>query len=233
MQKFLKRFQIKGFAAGFLVCALLSGTLVWANTGGAWREVFYGVNVVVDGVPQNFPPDMTPFIADGRTFLPVRGIADVFDVPVEWYGATRTVYLGTIPHGFPFLSVAPNFEGEAFNNLGLRITGGGPHIRNVQMLGQPHANSMIAPQGQGAGARAWSHHSLNAQFTELTGLIGRIDGQGGTSVISFLGDGRELASFSVDANTIPHEISVDVRGVLVLRVQINGNSIAFTNAMIQ
>ena len=79
MRKFLKKFQVKGFVVGFLFCVALSTALVWANTGGTWREVFYGVNVVVNGVPQNFPSDMTPFIAGGRTFLPVRGIADVLN----------------------------------------------------------------------------------------------------------------------------------------------------------
>ena len=98
MREWFKRLQIKGFVAGVLVTIILSGTLfVAANTGGVMREVFYDVNIVVNGVPQNFPEDMTPFITGGRTFLPVRGIAEVFDMPVEWDGETSTVYIGQRP----------------------------------------------------------------------------------------------------------------------------------------
>ena len=95
MREWLKRLQIKGFVAGVLVTVMLSGTLlVVASQGGVMREIFYGVGIVVNGQRWNPPADMVPFIADGRTFLPVRGIAELLDVPVEWHGPTQTVYIG-------------------------------------------------------------------------------------------------------------------------------------------
>lgn len=213
----------KGFVAGFLLCAMLSATIVWANTGGAMREVFYGVNIVVNGAPQNFPDDMTPFITGGRTFLPVRGIAEVFDVPVEWYGPTQTVYIGAIPHGAPLFQAVPAFEGSNLTTA------------TVNMMGNPFANALRV-NVVGNTQSGWNHHNLNGQFNTITGTIGRIDGSGtGASSISFIGDGREIASFSVDGTTLPTDISVDVSGVLVLRIEINqrGARIAFANAMIQ
>jgi len=89
--------RIQGFIAGLLVSVLLVTTLTFAS--GAIREVFYGVNVVVDGVPQEFDADSQPFISDGRTFLPVRAIAETLGVDVNWDGETRTVYIGTPPIG--------------------------------------------------------------------------------------------------------------------------------------
>ncbi|MCL2620014.1 MAG: stalk domain-containing protein [Defluviitaleaceae bacterium] len=236
MQKFLKRLQIKGFASGFLMCAVLSTTLVLANTGGVWREVFYDVNVVVNGVPQNFPADMTPFITEGRTFLPVRGIAEVLDVPVDWYGPTRTVYIGTIPHGMPFFQNTTHFQ-----------SGGSAHgVGTVTMLGNTYPNSLRSNNRPGsANASFWRDYNLNSQFNELTGTIGRIDGANtAASTISFIGDGRTLATFTVDGNTHPTDISVDLRGVLILRIQISqpvnsvnaqhrGAWLAFTNVMIE
>ena len=69
---------------------------------------------------------------------------------------------------------------------------------------------------------SWSHHNLNHQFNTITGTVGRIDGSVGrqSATISFIGDGRGLASFVVDENTLPFDISVDVSGVLILRVEI-------------
>ncbi|MCL1883396.1 MAG: stalk domain-containing protein [Defluviitaleaceae bacterium] len=67
--------------------------VIFANTGGVIRELFFGVNVMVDGVPQHFDYDMRPFIIGGRTYLPVRGIADTLGVEINWEGSTNTVYL--------------------------------------------------------------------------------------------------------------------------------------------
>jgi hypothetical protein len=202
--------------------AMVSATVVWANPGGVMREVFYDVNIVVNGTAWNPPADMVPFISQGRTFLPVRGIAELFDVPVDWDGSTMTVFVGTVPHGAPLLQVAPQFEGS------------GRSVRTINMLGNTY--SAIVADNSGS---TWSHHNLNGQFNTITGTIGRIDGSGTrTSSISFIGDGRELASFSIDGNSHPTDISVDVRGVLILRIVMNNgwgleSDIAFANAMIQ
>ena len=99
---------IKFYAAGLLTGILLFGTtMTFANTGGVIRELFFGVNVLVDGIPQQFADDMRPFITQGRTYLPVRGIADVLGVDVNWDGSTRTVFLTTPPTPTPMLPPTP------------------------------------------------------------------------------------------------------------------------------
>ena len=225
---------IKGFVAGILMTIMVTATLVYANPGGVMREVFYGVNIVVNGGLQNFPDDMTPFISGGRTFLPVRGISEALGVPVEWYGPTQTVYIGTIPQGAPFWTTTPPFQRSGSGSMRV-IT------ETVHMLGQPYTNA-ITVNNLSLGTD-WSDHALNGQYNTFTGTLGRVDGArlNPPGVVSFIGDGRELATFSVDGNTMPHEISVDVTGVLVLRIQIQiqtsfgtgGARPAIANAMIQ
>jgi len=87
--------RLQGFIAGVLVFVLIVGTLAIASPNV--REVFFGVNVVVNGELQEFDYDMRPFISEGRTFLPVRGIAEALGVPVEWDGDAQTVYIGERP----------------------------------------------------------------------------------------------------------------------------------------
>jgi len=87
--------RLQGFIAGLLATILLVSTLVLAS--GIMREVFYGVNVVVNGELQEFDDDMRPFISDGRTFLPIRGIAEALGVSVYWDDYTQTVHIGQ-PH---------------------------------------------------------------------------------------------------------------------------------------
>lgn len=38
--------------------------------------------------------DVAPFILDGRTFVPLRFIAEALGEDVQWDGNTRTVYIG-------------------------------------------------------------------------------------------------------------------------------------------
>jgi len=236
MKEKLKKLEIKGFIAGVVLTLMLTASLVWANTGTI-REVFYGVNIVINGNQWNPPSDMVPFITEGRTFLPVRGIADVLGVPVDWHGPTGTVYVGTVPQGMPFFDTVPHFQESTGNHR----TG----IQTVRMMGNAYPNSWTGTHAPISGSNylGWRDHNLNNNFNTLTGVIGRVDGSGvEVSSISFIGDGRTLATFEVDGNSHPIEISVDVRGVLVLRTEISYEGvrlsqsrvqIAFTNAMIQ
>ena len=92
MKNWLKKLQIKGFVAGVLVAVLFSGTLlVVAQTVS--REITYGVRVNLDGQILQFAEDMRPFAMEGRTFLPVRALADALGLPVGFDPSTNTVYL--------------------------------------------------------------------------------------------------------------------------------------------
>jgi len=82
---------IKGYIAGILTCVILFG-IVFASYGQV-REIFFGVQVRVNGELQNFAEDMTPFITEERTFLPVRGIADALGLDVDFDEETNTVLL--------------------------------------------------------------------------------------------------------------------------------------------
>ena len=131
--------------------------------------------------------------------------------PVIYTAPTTEVLLTSQQvEGLPFWTTVPPFEGN-----GIRTS-------QVNMPGQPFALSIVA-----SGNGGWSNHNLNGQFRTLTCTLGRIDGGVGevdvagiTPIISFIGDGRELASFNVERRTVPHEISVDVTGVNILQIRI-------------
>ena len=79
--------SFKAFAAALLALALvMSATLTAFGNDG--------IRVVIDGLEWQFDEDMTPFVHDGRVFLPIRGIADVFGIPIEWEQDTNTVHVG-------------------------------------------------------------------------------------------------------------------------------------------
>jgi len=84
---------IKGYVAGILTCIMLVGVVFASNP--QVREIFFGVQVSVNGEVQTFDDDMQPFIMDGRTFLPVRGIADALGVDVDFDADANMVLLNS------------------------------------------------------------------------------------------------------------------------------------------
>jgi hypothetical protein len=93
MRNWLKKLQIKGFVTGVLVTVLLSGTLLVAAQT-VTREITYGVRVNLNGQLLQFDEDSQPFVMGGKTFLPVRALADALELPVDFDPATNTAYLG-------------------------------------------------------------------------------------------------------------------------------------------
>jgi len=101
--------RLKGLAIGLIAAIALSGTALLANSEA--RELVFGIAVSLDGVAVQFEEDMRPFVIDGRTFLPVRAIADLAGLGVDFDGATNTVLLTTgeagEPTSAPMISEAP------------------------------------------------------------------------------------------------------------------------------
>ena len=54
-----------------------------------------------------------PILLDGTTYLPVRALAGLFDVEIDWDGATRTVILGEVPQEPP-PELPPDVEPDWF-----------------------------------------------------------------------------------------------------------------------
>lgn len=118
------------------------------------------------------------------------------------------------------------------------------------MLGNVYPNSLrsnLSPQGVLQTFNyAWDFN-INRQHSVLSGIIGSIDGNHDLAVpssISFIGDGRTLASFTVNPDTPPTEITVNITGARILRILVDqpvevvawgtsrGTWMAFTNVMI-
>ncbi len=90
--------RTKGFIAGMLVSVLLLGVVGTAAATSAVRQAalnYADIKVTVDGKTVT-PRDVNgkavePFIIDGTTYLPVRGIATALGMNVTWDQKTHTV----------------------------------------------------------------------------------------------------------------------------------------------
>ena len=230
----------RNFILGMITMALIFALVmtVGANTGRRTETVnitYDNIKIVINGQPTTLRDlqgnPIEPFLMDGTMFVPISPLVRQFGYSSTYEASTRTLFIGPMPRppAASLFETVPSFQSS--NTLG-RAT--------VNMLGNPYSGALRTNRQASSvgGQNGWSDRNLNEQFVTITGTIGRIDGSGnGRSTISFIGDGRELASFNVDGNTRPFDVLVDVTGVTVLRIQItqpaNGAWLAFANATIE
>ena len=232
----------KGVAIGVLVTLLLSGTVLMANP--ATREVVFGVGVSFNGQRVNFDADSQPFIMEGRTFLPVRAIADIAGLNVDFDGATNTVLLTGDGAAAPARATSPTpltqslfttniIDTDRLGDLGRRGDGTGFTRAQDSVTmnnGQTFSNAITFRSGVDDPALgAYSSHNLNGAYTTLVGTVGRIDGPGrsGGTLWRIWGDGVVISQFEhsmSDGRTVndeaPRAIEVDVTGVNVLTIEV-------------
>lgn len=216
--------QVKGMLAGFILCAMLStSVMVIANTQTINREIAYGINVMLNGEMVRFDDESRPFVMEGRTFLPLRTISELLGLPVDFDPATNTAIVGNrflAGTRLPLNQIAPHFDGRAPEHGGLR---GSLTTGNVEMGGRTFNNAVIyhSRPWHGDGTNFFTAHNLDGQYRMLTGHIGRIDNSSlVNATVRFLGDGVELATYELRAGDLPTEISVFVEGIHLLRVEI-------------
>ena len=92
--------KLKGLIAGILTGCIITTTVGYATSGTFQRDMhFNNIKITLDG-NEIIPKDVNgnyvePFIIDGTTYLPVRGIANALGLGVDWDGNTNTVILST------------------------------------------------------------------------------------------------------------------------------------------
>ena len=231
--------RMQGMVVGFLVAVLILVTATAFAATTRTIEVTYGVNIVVDGIPQTFAVDSMPFTSGGRTFLPVRGIADALGLDVSWDGATSTVFINSgtlfVPTPMPtpvptppplpvtrevtlfnrpFTSVGNahwfNAGGDAQNN----------HIRLFELGGQTyrpgtHSNYVVYTLGYNSAVLRATLNPPNASNSVVfnprpTAVL----------IYRFYGDGVLLyESPSLGSGSPPIPIEINVNGINQLRIE--------------
>jgi len=235
--------RIKGMAIGFVLCLVLStGVIVAANSQTVTREITYGIGVMLNGEIVQFDSDSRPFVMDGRTFLPLRTISELLGLPVDFDPTTNTAIVGSryaASTRRPLNDVAPFFDGgtPSFGtgaNAVVRpgeswpraAAGWDGHISvdDVTMGGRVYTNAtrFFSRPWHGNGTNMFVVHNLDSQYRMLTGHFGRIDDSGLTdATVVFLGDGVELARYTISSGNLPVDVSVFVEGVRQLRVNVS------------
>ncbi len=118
---------IKTLVIGILIGALLVPT-AFATVATVTKEIFYNdIKITLDGNALT-PTDASgnyvePFIMDGTTYLPVRGVANALGLGIEWDGTTNTVKLSSDKADTPSADGKITKVGDViFNEDGIKVT---------------------------------------------------------------------------------------------------------------
>ena len=81
-----------GIMAGALSAVLISGAAV---ASPVTREIFFGVDVMVNGEAISFEEGLEPFIMDDRAFLSISAVSYALGYDISWDENTNTVSIVT------------------------------------------------------------------------------------------------------------------------------------------
>ena len=196
------------------------------------------ISIYVDG-ERVTPKDgngniVEPFVVDGTTYLPVRAVGEALGKSVSWDGATATVYIGAKPGETQYMTdVLPAYErGNAhYYKEYSAIKSGG--TESFSMGGVKYLDGMTFGNNATWPDMSWAVWNLNGQYSSFTAVLGHIDGAGGRRGygskaedyrFDIFCDGVLRESFLFDVDMLPKTVSVDLRGVMQLKIVPNGFS---------
>ena len=211
-----------GMISAVLVAQLLSPALASAKRA---IEVYNnGVSIYIDDVklnPTNVngnPVDI--FVYNGTTYVPIRAISQGFGKVVQYDSATKNIYIGRHNSETPaaYLSQMDYFSGTSASGFHTATT-------ETDNTGASHTNCIT---------RSFDRtYLLNGQYTKIAGTMYQTYERRSDAIviankgIYIYGDGRLLYAYSPEMGTqgmMPVNFSVDLTGVLELRVDFDANA---------
>ena len=173
-------------------------------------KVSTGVSIYIDDKKLN-PTDangnpVEVFIYNGTTYLPLRAISEALDKPVTWDGKTRSVYVGKHDSTEPAVLIA-NLDYFTGNSVGTLSHSVKDNMGNMQY-------NCISGNFNNV-------YKINGKYRKIGGILfqsyeDRSEPNGGT--IEIYGDGKLLYKASVEAGVEPIDFSVDITGVLEMKI---------------
>lgn len=216
--------KIKWYLCGMISAVMLVQLLSPAMALVAQTfQVFTGIDVYVNDVkldPKDANGNTVPVFAyNGSTYLPVRAISTALGIPILWEPKTESVYVGAHSTELPASTRLTDMD---------YLVGDAVIYTEETMqdnMGATHTNCISMNFDR--------TYRINGQYTKLTGTLFQSYEQRHQSIldpggISIYGDGELLYSYSPAEGTIgwtPEAFSVDLTGVLELRVEFTGISV--------
>lgn len=212
-----------------LICVLAMGAMgstIFAKQATETISVMYdNIKILIDGVEYTAQDangnTVEPFIYNGTTYLPVRGIANAFDKNVEWEPQTSTVVLGSKNYDWLDQMGYANYQSNhAYNTLtaweaGTKATDGIKYDRGIKI----ELYQAVEEDNDGTRSSYQNiEYLLNNNYNTFKGKLACIQGKQ-SAIVKIYGDGNLLYTSPLLSNgTKTVDFNIDVSGYKVLKI---------------
>lgn len=165
-----------------------------------------------------------PFIKDGTTYVPLRGVSQVLGCWVRWNGQTRTVgvYMNTCPPDGVTLTENKPYEIKCVDTY-YELDGGRLEIDGDFYNNAIDFNSHWISDGGEA------LFNLDGRFESVSMTVGSTDWFEDEKTLIFIVDGKIIDTHKIAPNSSVKNISVDLNKGLQLKIMLEGSSVGAGN----
>ncbi len=205
--------QLQGYAAGVMSTLLILGGAAYAKSRTENINVTYdGINVYIDNALAELKDangtNVEPFIYNGTTYLPVRGVAQAMGAQVTWDGATKSVYLWDkmVPGNTSFLDVC-----EPYSKYSSQIYSDG---KTFKMDGKSYSDGIHFNFGEG-----YALFNLDGRYRTLSVDIGHYDDDvSWDKNVSFIVDGKTVKTITIEAEQLVKHVTIPLNYGLQMKI---------------
>ena len=174
--------------------------------------------------------DNPAYINNGTVYLSINDVATIFNKPVEWGGLNKTVYFGKRTDSKQYLGE----HLRAYQSGGIREFS--MNDGEVFLMSGVEYHRGIVGNGNWDGL---AFYNFDGKYSAISGMIGHVDGSGmDNKSINFYADGKLIQSFDLRADEMAKPFSIDISGVLQVKIEftrpyISGTRYAIADVVIQ
>lgn len=223
--------SVKSFVAGFMVAVLLCTGVVLAGAAVVSHTLdVFSARIVVNGVDKtqkdnqffngvsNVPSSL---VGNGTTYVPLRLFANMLGVQVDYAPKTQTIYIGGIPEDDRVYTPMTSLFTEPYYADGCDIIAG----RELVVGGKIYSDNTYVCTGDHSvyTTRGVVKYNLEAKYISIKGKLGLTDDiNNEDTTFEVYGDGNLLASYLLEAGSLPQDFLVDVTNVTELEYRWSG-----------
>lgn len=207
-----------------LAASFCTGALASGNMQAISAYLNSGIRILYNGQAQTMKDakgnTVYPISYNGTTYVPIRAVSDILNLPVVWDGTNNAVILGTNPEGTNFIENMTPYGGS--ESIFYKASDG----NTISLAGNTYSGYILM----------WKYDSdvyynLNGKYTTLTfQLYSKHDAQ-----IVFKGDNDALlATFNTVGGALPVTCTVNLTDVQRLDMKcVDGTGLYLVNATIK
>jgi hypothetical protein len=195
------------FLAGLIIGTFVFGSSIAYAWTGSISVDFLPLNYFFNGAQKYPASDQQGFIYNGKTYVPLRFMAEASGLSVDWDGNTNSIYVGSKPQTNQYMSdiLQPYFN--TANKFEANLA--------TQMSGHKYYKGYFIDPDDVDDSNV--SFNINKNYSEINGLIGLSDmANKGSRVVEIYGDGNLLTRYELSPGSLPQNLYLSVNGVTQL-----------------